>query len=76
VAFARLSVAIYPLLVLGGGGSILLLMSRGVTVLSAVLSVTVAVALAVVALERWYPYEPGWNENLGVRGSWSWPFAV
>lgn len=69
MAFTRASVALYPLLVLGGGASIVILMSRGATAVAAVLPVTVTVAIAVAVLERWYPYEPGWNEDLGDRAA-------
>lgn len=63
--FSRLSVALYPLLVLGGGGTILALMARGLPAAAAVLPVTVAVAVVAAALERRYPYEPRWNAGLG-----------
>ena len=64
-ARAFVSLFVYPVVVLGGGGAIVWALEAGLQSAFAVGAVTVAAAVGVTALEQLLPYEPLWNRSAG-----------
>jgi sterol desaturase/sphingolipid hydroxylase (fatty acid hydroxylase superfamily) len=60
-----LSYFVYPVIVLGGGATIVWALCAGIPAAVAVGAITVAGAASVTALERLVPYEPSWNRSAG-----------